>query len=286
MKYSKKGFTLIELLVVIAIIALLLAIIMPSFIKIKLIVKEVLCKNNIRQYGLATEMYTNDNDEYYPNPWESLYSKVQFSGETRYCRWHNADYSLDAHADGTDTDGTRYAGPYWPYLANTKANVCATFASYKDLGDIHKNHDSSIPIDGPFFSFSMNGNIKKINSGGEGSALPARRARVGNPSGTFLWGEENMWLLKTKDTGVAISTEVLNDNALLIDNETTGYGKDSFGTYHGVSSAEIESELPETAGDFGVYQEKGFTHALLLDGSIEQVRPEDNLRYHGKAGGY
>ena len=59
---EKKGFTLIELLVVIAIIALLLSIIMPSLNKAKTYAEEVVCKNNLRQYGLATEMYCNENN--------------------------------------------------------------------------------------------------------------------------------------------------------------------------------------------------------------------------------
>ena len=289
---GKRGFTLIELLVVIAIIALLLSIIMPSYSKIKLVAREVLCKNNMRQYGLATEMYTNENDEYYPNPWESLYSKTQFPSESqRSCRWHNSEYDLGANASKRDSLGVHYAGPYWPYLANTQANVCPTFASYKKHGILHKNHDDSIPIEGPFFSYSMNGNIKKEDSGGEQNAKPVRKSKVDNTTGTFLWAEENMFLLKFASNhptypNQAICTEILNDNALLIDNEDTGYGKDSFGTFHGVSAAELEAELPGETGAYGVYQEKGYSHALLVDGSMEQVRPEDNLRLCGQPGGY
>lgn len=62
----EKGFTLIELLVVIAIIALLLSIIMPALNKAKTYAQEVICKNNIRQYGLATEMYCNENNDKLP----------------------------------------------------------------------------------------------------------------------------------------------------------------------------------------------------------------------------
>ena len=57
-----RGFTLIELLVVIAIIALLLAILMPALGKVKEKGKEVVCKSNLRQWGLVFRLYTNDND--------------------------------------------------------------------------------------------------------------------------------------------------------------------------------------------------------------------------------
>ncbi len=61
MKRSK-GFTLIELLVVIAIIALLLAILMPALQKTKAIARKVICKANLKQWGLIFGMYTQDNN--------------------------------------------------------------------------------------------------------------------------------------------------------------------------------------------------------------------------------
>ncbi len=59
---SSKGFTLIELLVVIAIIALLLSIIMPSLKKAKEKAREVICKSNLKQWGMVAAMYAEDND--------------------------------------------------------------------------------------------------------------------------------------------------------------------------------------------------------------------------------
>ena len=63
----KKGFTLIELLVVIAIIALLLSIIVPSLGMAKDKARVVLCKNNMKQQGLAISMYIQDNNQYFPS---------------------------------------------------------------------------------------------------------------------------------------------------------------------------------------------------------------------------
>lgn len=63
---KKKGFTLIELLVVIAIIALLMAVIMPALGKAKEIAQRVICRNNVRQQGLGTILYSNDNDTWVP----------------------------------------------------------------------------------------------------------------------------------------------------------------------------------------------------------------------------
>jgi len=62
----KKGFTLIELLVVIAIIALLLSILLPSLQMVKRQAQAVICKSNLRQWGLTWKMYTGDNDGKFP----------------------------------------------------------------------------------------------------------------------------------------------------------------------------------------------------------------------------
>ena len=59
------GFTLIELLVVISIIALLMAILMPIVNRARKQAKSVVCKHQLRQWGLICHMYASDNDGYF-----------------------------------------------------------------------------------------------------------------------------------------------------------------------------------------------------------------------------
>jgi len=61
-----RGFTLIELLVVIAVIALLLAILLPSLSMARMHAKRVASASNMRQIGLAMELYTQDNRGGFP----------------------------------------------------------------------------------------------------------------------------------------------------------------------------------------------------------------------------
>ena len=66
MSFLKRGFTLIELLVVMAIIAVLAAILFPIFAAAKNAAKKTACLSNMRQIGMATELYMQDYDFEYP----------------------------------------------------------------------------------------------------------------------------------------------------------------------------------------------------------------------------
>jgi type II secretory pathway pseudopilin PulG len=194
--------------VVIAIIGILLVIIVLAMGKDKMYAMEIVCKNNLHQYQIATELYLTDQKERFPSPWESLYLQVQFTDEAQgYCRWQNPVYNLDVYADRRDTaTGKAYAGPYWPYLASTTASICPIFKGYAlKYGGMHYSSCIGGPFD-PQFSYSMNG---MLQNGVKKSQIKS------SPSQTFLWAEENKWRLQDK-SGNRLSDHVLNDNALLV----------------------------------------------------------------------
>jgi len=94
------AFTLIELLAVIAIIAVLAALLLPVLARAKDSAKSIQCLNQMRQIGLATRLYADDNGDLLPRSqhsaaanhqqvWERAESASLGGGSSATSAWTN-----------------------------------------------------------------------------------------------------------------------------------------------------------------------------------------------------
>jgi len=105
----QRGFTLIELLVVIAIIAILAAILFPVFSRARESARRTRCAANLKQLGLALQMYASDYDGLIPTTF----------GAPHHMIWRD-DLGPVAH------------GRLMPYMRNLSLFFCPTADRVKE----------------------------------------------------------------------------------------------------------------------------------------------------------
>jgi prepilin-type N-terminal cleavage/methylation domain-containing protein/prepilin-type processing-associated H-X9-DG protein len=266
---NKKAFTLVELLVVISIIAILLAVLMPSLRRAKEQANSVVCKSNLKNYGLAGVMYLQDNENAFPHPKICIDGRATFTDayllkHPKACRWHD--------------EGVEPQGPFWPYLKSKGVHSCPSFTNIsRTRGTKHPEHDNNlnIPIN-PRNTYTMNGFLGSgivgdpIENDIQNSSPDHKKYQmikvtdVKRPYATLFITEENIWIINVQDLGrgykddITLSTSALND--MFFGAGMYG-GGDCVATFHKAPDSKMN---------------KGVSNILFIDGHVDERRAFDS----------
>ncbi|MCC5789459.1 MAG: prepilin-type N-terminal cleavage/methylation domain-containing protein [Opitutales bacterium] len=119
-KTAKKGFTLIELLTVIAIIGILAGILIPAVNRVRTSARQSVDTNNVRQIGLAMNIFADENRERLPAPEDVgelaalLANEVDLTDPNIWISpqgFGNLEFDFDS-TDGYSTDDTNNQSDY------------------------------------------------------------------------------------------------------------------------------------------------------------------------------
>lgn len=136
-----KKFTLVELLVVVSIIGILTSLLLPSLSNAREKTKKAVCVSNLKQIGVAVQLYLTSNEDYFP-PMQTGVHKYGWLGKKgtgtdfdlspkqRLLNMYLVDWPADDSAEvevaKCPSDTALYDGTGSSYPANTSGNMPKT----------------------------------------------------------------------------------------------------------------------------------------------------------------
>lgn len=114
--HRRAAFTLVELLVVIAILGIFASILMPALSRSKASARRVQCVENLRQLGLATRIYWDENNDMTYR----YQAGVTNGGRLYWFGWIRPGAEGDREFDPS-------LGALYPYIQNRVVGICPSF---------------------------------------------------------------------------------------------------------------------------------------------------------------
>ncbi len=175
-----EAFTLIELLVVIAIIAILAALLLPALSSAKQTAQRVACLNNLRQFGLAIELYANANDDHLPYPnWDHQSGHPGISNDPGWLYLPNGNNPPTQNAPATANFALMYPkGELWNYIKNINVYWCPI-----DAAKTNSSTSSYASRDCKLSTYMMSGCVCDFNN----EMDPTFKISAIKQNGALMW---------------------------------------------------------------------------------------------------